>query len=112
MRSEVCALPRIRFVRSPLGALLRGYVSDPAVLLSGRGPLGGWAYSVVARVRGVRCLAVMNALTDAWCRPRAWGEMCVLCLPHAFAYVRSRYSRGRSVGCFSSRSPRGRLQHC
>ena len=52
MRSEVCALPRIRFVRSPLGALLRGYVSDPAVLLLGRGPLGGRAYSL-SPARGV-----------------------------------------------------------
>lgn len=31
------------------GWLLACYVSGPAVLLLGRGPLGGWAYSVVAR---------------------------------------------------------------
>jgi len=35
------------------GWLLACYVSGPAVLLLGRGPLGGWAYSVVARARRV-----------------------------------------------------------
>jgi len=32
------------------------------------------------------------------CRPRAWGEMRVLCLPRAFSYVRSRDSHGRRLG--------------
>ena len=42
------------------GWLLACYVSSPAVLLLGRGPLGGWAYSVVARVRGVRCACCVS----------------------------------------------------
>lgn len=42
------------------GWLLACYVSGPAVLLLGRGPLGGWAYSVVARVRGVRCACCVS----------------------------------------------------
>lgn len=32
------------------------------------------------------------------CRQRAWGEMRVLCLPHAFSHVRSRDSHGRRLG--------------
>lgn len=42
------------------GWLLACYVSGPAVLLLGRGLLGGWAYSVVTRVRGVRCVCCVS----------------------------------------------------
>lgn len=58
------------------GWLLACYVSGPAVLLLGRGLLGGWAYSVSP----------------------AWGGVRVLCLPRAFSYVRSRDSHGRRLG--------------
>lgn len=87
------------------GWLLACYVSGPAVLLLGRGPLGGWAYSVVARVRGVRCVCCVSPalsrmfalailMVGGWVflvsRP-AWAIAALL----ALGWSRSDYSRAR-----------------
>lgn len=65
------------------------YVSDPAVWLSGRGLLGGWAYSLLP----------------------AWGGVRVVPRP---TFLCSRLSGvgGRVVVSMSTRGPCGRLRDC
>lgn len=75
------------------GWLLACYVSGLAVLLLGRGPLGGWAYSVVSPALS-RMFALAILMVGGWVflvsRP-AWAIAALL----ALGWSRSDCSRAR-----------------